>query len=60
MDKSNFDEEYREKLLRGEMTLQTREEFEEYQKIPPHEKIKGLEKMAALLNKLDADKTRNI
>lgn len=59
MNESNLDKEYREKLLKGELTLQTKEEYLEYKKIPPHQKIIGMEKMAFMMNKLEAAKNKN-
>jgi len=51
---SKFDEATRERLLKGEITLQTKEECLEYRKIPPEIKIKGLEEMAVTMNKLES------
>lgn len=51
---SKFDEVYREKLLKGEIILQTKEEYLEYRKILPDIMIKGLEEIAATMNKLES------
>lgn len=50
---------YKKKMLEGKMTLQTKEEYLEYKKIPPHIKIIGLEKMAFMMNKLEASQKKS-
>ncbi len=54
MKKTSLEKSLREKLLKGEVNLQTKDEYYEYKKIPPNFIIKGLEETAIMMNKMGA------